>query len=149
MNAIVRANPGYDLYGMLPDDSVLLVPGWDKAMFDTAKGFPGYVGVVDVQHEGRIEDGGVWWTDTPFVTSEWIKRVGWFACPRFSHWCWPIITGAIGAATTMVRLPADKMNVHHHRDWNNAQTSEESERQSLWPFLVEDFPRILARLKAA
>jgi hypothetical protein len=149
LNEMVEAYPGYCLYGMVPDDSVFTEGGWDAAMLGAVSGMPNRVGMIDLANGGDPKDGGTWWTDTPFVTDGWVQALGWFACPRFSHWCWPIITGALSACVHTVRLPASVANIVHHRDFSMVTTTHQSDENGAWPFLVEDFQPCVNRLKDA
>lgn len=106
-NFIVNEYPAYDAYGLITDDAVITTPDWDAWLLDTIAHCPGRVCVVSPHHNQGNH------VDMPFVSKEWVKATGWFACPDCYHYAWPIITGLIGEMSAIVHAPKDKFSIHH------------------------------------
>jgi hypothetical protein len=137
----------HSVVGMLPDDSTMTVDGWDRHLLDLAEEHP--ICMFDIPNSGDPENGGLWWVDTPFVTARFYRAMGWFAPPRFKHWCWPIVLGSVARATAYFRPRANKVNVQHNRLPPIATVSEQSDREGVFSFLLEDFPGAISRLNDA
>ena len=106
-NKLARYQPGYDVYGLMTDDCVVETSGWDQWLLDVVSKMPNKICVVSPYHNHGAH------VDMPFVTKEWMKQTGWFACPYTYHYCWPIITGLIGEMTAIVHAPEDRFSINH------------------------------------
>jgi len=74
-----------DCYGLITDDSRILTPGWDAWVEATIDSFPGRIGLVSPAHNHGPH------VDMPFVSHQWISRLGWFAQPGVRQYCWPTL----------------------------------------------------------
>ena len=108
LNALVEMRPEYSAYGVMTDNSVMTTPGWDKYLQETLNYFPGRLGVVSPCHNCGP------YVDQPFVSTEWIELVGWYACPEFKHYAWPLVTGIIGGYTGICHCPEDSFRMFHN-----------------------------------
>lgn len=117
-NAIVKKFPDFDVYGLITDDSYVITPSWDRWMIEVVQQLPKRIGVISPWHNQGNH------VDMPFVTKEWIALTGWFAYPRFFHYCWPILTGLIGEMTAIVHAPQQRFGLVHefemHTNTNRA-----------------------------
>jgi hypothetical protein len=107
LNALVEWHPGYSAYGVMTDNSVMVDKGWDVFLQETLNYFPGRLGVVSPCHNCGP------YVDQPFVSREWIELVGWYACPEFKHYAWPLVTGIIGGYTGICHCPKDSFAMFH------------------------------------
>jgi hypothetical protein len=106
-NYLVSEHPDYSAYGLITDDTTMITPGWDLWLLDVLSAFPGRLVVVSPRHNLGEH------VDMPFVSSEWINLVGWYACPDMIHYSWPILTGLIGEMTAIVHAPESGFSIHH------------------------------------
>ena len=109
-NALVKAFPGYDAYGLITDDSRITTPGWDGWLMDALDVFPKRLAVISPHHSHGN------YVDMPFVSRAWVEYVGWYACPMAYHYVWPIITGLIGEMTAIVHAPKQSFHIEHNYD---------------------------------
>jgi len=107
LNALVEMNPFYSAYGVLTDNSVMLDKGWDAFLQETLDLFPGRLGVISPWHNCGLH------VDQPYVSREWVKLVGWYACPDFKHYGWPLVTGLIGGQTVIYYGHQGEFSIHH------------------------------------
>jgi len=108
-NRLVELEPDYDIYGMLPDDSRVLTPGWDRWMIDTVDGFPNRLGVVSAHHNGGD------FVNFAFVSRQWIDLLGWLACPDTQNYVWDTVLEILGEATKIVYATPEQFLVYHER----------------------------------
>ena len=106
-NNLVRAYPKFDAYGLITDDTRTISPGWDEWLLNAMDMFPKRLAVVSPRHNLGEH------VDMPFVSREWINVVGWFACPVFYHYAWPIINGIMGEMTAIVHAPEQGFSLYH------------------------------------
>ena len=68
-NALVKAFPGYDAYGLITDDSRITTPGWDGWLMDALDVFPKRLAVISPHHSHSN------YVDMPFVSRAWTMAV--------------------------------------------------------------------------
>ena len=107
LNTLVERFPDYSAYGVLTDNSVMKTAHWDSWLLETLDCFPGRLGVLSPFHNCGP------YVDQPFVSREWIDVVGWYACPEFKHYAWPLVTGVIGGQTAIIHCREDQFAVFH------------------------------------
>jgi len=81
--------------------------GWDVFLQETLDLFPGRLGVVSPFHNCGLH------VDQPFVSREWVELVGWYACPDFKHYAWPLVAGIIGGQTGILLQPQGEFSIQH------------------------------------
>jgi hypothetical protein len=141
-NSLLRRFPGHDVYGLLTDDSVVTTPGWDTWLLEVVKQFPNRVCVVSPHHNMGNH------VDMPFVTKEWIKAVGWYACPDTRHYCWPTITGLIGEMTAICHAPEQRFHVEHE-DHTQDRVKQIDDAQPFYEFVSLKLPAVVERVRQA
>jgi hypothetical protein len=107
LNELVRLHPEYSAYGVMTDNSVMVDKGWDVFLQETLDLFPGRLGVISPWHNCGMH------VDQPFVSREWVELVGWYACPDFKHYAWPLVTGIIGAQTGIYYSHKGEFSIQH------------------------------------
>jgi hypothetical protein len=140
-NALVKSFHGYDAYGLITDDSGITTPGWDQWTLEAIARFPGRIAVVSPHHPHGYH------VDMPFVSKEWIERVGWYACPLMKHYAWPIITGLIGEMTGIVHAPESAFHIEHAYDPNANQDVRAKDYEAFFSFVSRDLPIVVATLR--
>lgn len=113
INATIVDEPGYGVYGMMTDDAVFKSGGWDSWVEGVVDSFPGRLGVVSPHHNGGP------FVNFPYVSREWIDRVGWFACPETVHFCWDTVLEMLGEATQIRYATEQEFGLHHYVDRND------------------------------
>jgi hypothetical protein len=141
-NELARTHPGYDVYGLLTDDCTVTTPRWDEWVLEAVKQFPNRICVISPHHNMGNH------VDMPFVTKEWIKAVGWYACPDCYHYSWPTITGLIGEMTAICHAPAHKFHVEH-ADHVQDHTAQTRDAQPFYEFVSLKLPAVVERLRQA
>ena len=106
-NQLRKDFPEFDVYGFMPDDAQIVTPDWDKWILESVAKCPNRIAVISPYHNFGNH------VDMPFVTREWIIQTGWYACPDFYHWCWPILTGLIGEMSAIVHAPKARFAIEH------------------------------------
>lgn len=106
-NMLVERFRGYDVYGMVTDDSIITTPGWDEWVLGAIDQFPNRIAVISPHHNNGNH------VDMPFVSRKWIEATGWFACPAMFHYAWPTITSLIGEMAGIVHAPKQKFHIEH------------------------------------
>lgn len=143
-NVLVDKHPNYDLYGLVTDDARLTVPAWDEWALEAASKFPNRICVISPFHNQGNH------VDMPFVTAEWIRAVGWFACPDCYHYCWPIITGLIGEMSAIVHAPSHGFAIHHpHKIEMVSESVRNADAQAFFEFVSTRLPAVVERVRSA
>jgi len=140
-NALVKSFPGYDVYGLITDDSAITTPGWDQWTLEAIARFPGRIAVVSPHHPHGYH------VDMPFVSKEWIELVGWYACPLMKHYAWPIVTGLIGEMTGIVHAPESAFHIEHDYDPKANQDVRMWDYVAFFSFVSRDLPIVVAALR--
>lgn len=108
LNALVRNNPGFDVYAAATDDCEFETPGWDDWLLEQK--FPGGIGAMAPYVEGS--PGAL---DFPAVTSRWIEAIGHLGHPGFRHFYWDLaIQVAAEHCGCCRRAEAHEFSVRHH-----------------------------------
>ena len=107
LNAAAEKYRGYDVYGLIVDDSVFVTRGWDTQVQGWVTGFKGGIGVVSAHHAAGP------WVNFPYVSRRWIDTLGWYACPETHHFCWDTVSELLGDATSIVYAHEDEFSIHH------------------------------------
>lgn len=140
VNWLVEQEPDYDLYGIMPDDCVVMTPGWDDYALEMVEQYP-YCVVSPYHNFGNH-------IDLPFVSRAWIEALGWYACPDCYHYCWPIITGLIGEMTAICHCPKDSFGiVYTENDVNRAWQVEDA--QAFFEYVSLKLPVAVERIRQA
>jgi len=141
-NEVVRLAPGYDVYGLVTDDSEFTTEGWDRHL-EAAVSHLSPVWAASPAH--NLGDN----MDFAFVSAEWLRRLGWIAYPGCYHWCWPSVIEALGEAVGLVRLTPEQCFIqHHHSEPHNQEHSREDLRQFYAFFAYGRYPVALKALRA-
>jgi hypothetical protein len=142
-NALVdRYRDHFDVFGILTDDCVVTIPGWDKYLAETMEQFPNRMVVVSPFHNYGDH------VDMPFVSREWIKVMGWYACPEVYHYCWPTITGLIGEMTAICHCSMSGFAINH--DLHDRELSaRQPDAQPFYEFVVHKLPVYVEKLREA
>ena len=107
LNALVEWHPEYAAYGVMTDNSVMCDKGWDTFLLETLDLFPHRLGVISPYHNCGLH------VDQPFVSREWVELVGWYACPDFKHYAWPLVAGIIGGQTGIYYSHPGEFSIQH------------------------------------
>ena len=142
-NALVEANPGYAVYGLLTDDCVVTTPGWDDWLIDAIDYFPRRVAVISPHHNNGDH------VDMPFCSSEWIEAVGWYACPDAYHYVWPIITGLIGERTAICHAPEGQFHIEHDYIEGTYPERRARDYEAFFNFVSLKLPWSIAKVRSA
>ena len=142
-NALTKAFPGYDAYGLIPDDAVLTADQWAEWCLDVVAFFPNRVGVISPSHNQGPH------VDMPFVTKEWIKATGWFALPLAYHYAWPLVNALIGEMTAILHAPKDRFHVDHDLAMSANQVWITSDAEMFLPFVARELMPIVDRVRDA
>ena len=142
-NLIVERLDGYDVYGLMTDDSVVTTPGWDGWLLDAISQFPNRVCVVSPHHNQGNH------VDMPFVSREWIKATGWFACPTMYHYAWPTVTSLIGEMTAIVHAPRQCFNIDHDYVDGTYQDRRIKDNTEFYDFVSLKLPAVVESVRAA
>jgi hypothetical protein len=142
-NALVDANPGYSVYGLITDDTRMVTNGWDRWVLEAVKQFPNRIVVISPRHNLGEH------VDMPFVTREWIDVTGWFAYPRFFHYCWPILTGIMGEMTAIVHAPDSGFSLHHEGMPHTNAWVRKEDGQKFFEFVALRMPVYVEKLRGA
>lgn len=142
-NRLVELYPDYDLYGIITDDSIVTTPGWDDWAEQVLRHAPGRICVISPHHSYGDH------VDMPFVTKEWIKATGWYACPDCYHYSWPTVTGLIGEMSAIVHAPEHKFSITH--DYIEGTYPERRSRDALafYDFMSLKLPQVVERVRKA
>lgn len=143
-NALVKAFPGYDAYGMVTDDAIMTVPGWDQWLLDVIASFPNRICVVSPYHNQGNH------VDMPFVSKEWIAVTGWFACPEMKHYCWPIVTGLIAEMTGICHAGHHDFAVFHKPKVEMVSLNRrEQDAQAFFEYVSLGLPAVVQNIRRA
>jgi len=142
-NALVKEFPGYDLYGLIPDDAVVTTGQWAEWCLDVAAFLPNRVGVVSPAHNQGPH------VDMPFVTKEWIQATGWFAVPIAHHFVWPLVIALIGEMTAIVHAPKERFNIDHDLMMTANQVWASRDTEAFLPFVARELMPIVDRVRDA
>lgn len=142
-NALVTAYSDHEAYGLITDDSTVIIPGWDQWLMESLTAFPNRIAVVSPYHNHGNH------VDMPFVSKEWIEVVGWYAYPKAFHYCWPIITGLIGEMSAIVHAPMQRFAIQHEfAEWGNPD-HRTSDAQAFFEFVSLSLPKTVERVRQA
>jgi len=139
-NILVQNNPGYEAYGLITDDSRILTPGWDEYLMACLRDFSRFIVVSPHHYHGSH-------VDMPFVSKEWISETGWYACPEFHHYCWPIITGLIGEMTAVVHCPEQSFSIDHDYEPDCNIARRISDNAKFFDCVTLTMPSIVERIR--
>lgn len=142
-NVLVKEFPGYDAYGLIPDDAVVTTAEWAEWCLDVVAFLPNRVGVISPAHNQGPH------VDMPFVTKGWIKATGWFAVPIAYHFVWPLVTALIGEMTAIVHAPKDRFNVDHDLAMSANQVWRTTDTEAFLPFVARELMPIVDRVRDA
>lgn len=142
-NVLVKEFPGYDIYGLIPDDAVITTGQWAEWCLDVAAFLPNRVGVISPSHNQGPH------VDMPFVTKEWIEATGWFAVPIAYHFVWPLVTALIGEMTAIVHAPKQRFNVDHDLAMSKNQVWRTTDTEAFLPFVARELMPIVDRVRDA
>jgi hypothetical protein len=53
------------------------------------------------------------WVNFPYVSRDWIERVGWYACPQTHHYCWDTVMELLGEATRIDYAKQHDFEIEH------------------------------------
>jgi hypothetical protein len=107
LNSLVTWHPEYAAYGVMTDNSVMVDKGWDVFLQETLDLFPHRLGVISPWHNCGVH------VDQPYVSREWVELVGWYACPDFKHYAWPLVAGIIGGQTGIYYSHKGEFSIQH------------------------------------
>jgi hypothetical protein len=144
-NSLVDENPSYAAYGLITDDTTIKTEtwGWDAWLLETLDFFPRRLAVVSPRHNLGEH------VDMPFVSWEWIDCVGWYACPEFYHYCWPILTGLIGEMTAIVHAPEQSFAIHHEGLPHTNLASRDDDAKKFFEYVALKMPVHVEALRDA
>lgn len=133
----------FRVYGMMPDDAMMMTPAWDRWMLRRFDEFPNDIGVVSPHH--NYGD----YIDMPFVSRTWIDAIGYFAYPHMYHYCWTLVTGLLGEATNIVYATKEEMTIlHEHVDSPNMEHYE-GDASKFFNHFMFNHNRLINSLRAA
>lgn len=136
-NALVEANPGYAVYGLITDGMQIATVGWDRWLM--ARVANGRVSVASPAHSIGPHD------DMPFVSAEWVRRLGWFAYPGCYHTGWPTITAVVAeAAGVLTRAGRHEFFVRHEMSPSSNKDWLREDARQLYAFFQHRFSTALA-----
>lgn len=139
-NHLVRQHPNFDAYGLITDDSRIITPGWDDYIMGCFRDFSRFMVVSPHHNHGEH-------VDMPFVSRDWVEEVGWYACPEFFHYCWPIVCGLIGEMTAIVHCPKTEFSIEHdYEDGTNAQ-KRLSDNSRFFDYVSLKMPAVVERIR--
>lgn len=132
------------VYGMVPDDSEFLVPGWDTYLLDYMRQTPNKVGLMVAAHDkGEI-------VNFPWVTRNWIDTVGWYYYPENYHSCCDTIVEMIGECSqTITFSDPTKFKMSHLQlpTMNHDRMRDDAFGFLMW--MVNERRDIVRRIRAA
>ena len=140
-NELVRLSPGYKAYGLITDDTQMVTWGWDAWVLFALESMP--LAVISPRHNLGEH------VDMPFVSAEWLKIVGWLACPVFYHFCWPILIGLIGEQTAIVHAPEWGFSIHHDGLPHSNTDARTSDEQKFFHYVALMMPKHVEALRNA
>jgi hypothetical protein len=128
----------YAAFGFVPDDAKVTTPAWDEHVIRQIT-----AGAMVVAPAHKSKD-----VDMPFVSREWVKRLGYFAWPGLYHWGWPSVVAALGLATESLRqsLPSEFWIDHPGLDSKNRDRYP-ADIIALYDFFASHFGDALNDLK--
>ena len=144
VNRICDLYRGPGIYGIAPDDSRFLIPGWDEYVLEEFEQMPGRLGVLSASHDQGD------YVNLPYVSREWIELVGWFAYPEAYHFIWDTVLEMIGEATKIVYSDPARFKMHHgYLLAANKSEHYQKDATSFLIFCVNDRREIVKRIRAA
>lgn len=135
--------PGYDIYGLMTDDSEFSTPGWDDYLVDAFTRFPGRIGVVSPDHAHGP------WVNFPYVSKEWIGIVGYFVHPGVHHFCWDTVVEMLGEASKIEYATDKQFLIRHHQLPQVAPSRTEPDAMAFLSFAIAERRTITTKLKRA
>jgi len=142
-NVLVEKFPDYSVYGLITDDTTMVCRDWDEWVLAAMDSMAGRIVVVSPRHNLGEH------VDMPFVSREWIDTVGWYACPDFYHFCWPVLLGLMGQLTCLIYPPEQAFSVHHEGlPHTNLQALFE-DKMGFFDYVALKLPPIIDKLRAA
>ena len=142
-NLLMRANPGFDVYGLITDDARITTPKWDEWSEAAIEQAPNRILVIDPRHDLGEH------VDMPFVSKEWIEVTGWYACPDFYHFCWPILTGLIGEMTAIIHAGSKDFGLHHLGLSHSNLRAREDDEKRFFNWAALKLPEVVDKLRRA
>lgn len=142
-NVLAQKFPEYSIYGMMTDDAVMTTPGWDEWALEVVAQFPNRICVISPSHNQGNH------VDMPFVTNEWIKQTGWFACPTMYHYAWPTVTSLIGEMTGIVHAPKQCFHIDHDYVDGTYMERRNKDNTEFYDYVSLKMPEVVERIRAA
>lgn len=126
-----------EIYGLITDDSVVLTSGWDRWLEAAIDSFPGRIGVASPAHNHGPH------VDMPFVSREWINRLGWFAQPGVRQYCWPslLYVLALEIGPNRVRRASPKEFFIQHDELSTNANGIKDDAIEFYAFLISRLHR--------
>lgn len=106
LNRAVQTFHGYDAYGYIVDDA-RFTNRWEDWLESVINDSPGRIVVASPEHNGGP------WVNFPFVSRQWVKAAGWYACPDTLHFCWDTVAEMLGEATAIRFATKDEFFIEH------------------------------------
>jgi hypothetical protein len=122
-NALYRAFPHFDVYGMCADDSEFSPTNWDKNLERVIRQFPNGIGVAATHNGSHIQ--------FPFVTRRWIELVGWVP-QGFRHYAIDGVLQMLGEDTHLVFLDPKDVALEHKDARTNQSIGDDAVTFMLW-----------------
>jgi hypothetical protein len=97
------------IYGVVPDDCVFSVHGWDEYLIKTVDNMRNRIGVVSAPHNNHDYANFMW------VSREWVDAVGWYFYPQNFHYCGDGIIELLGDCTNIVYAKKHEMMMEHEQ----------------------------------
>lgn len=137
-NALFKAYPDHDIYGMCADDSTFSPPDWDLYLEDVIQQFPHGIGVAATHNGAHIQ--------FPFVTRRWIQLVGWVPT-GFSHYAIDGVLQMLGEDTHIVYLDPAQLALEHRdaRPPGQQQIGDDAVAFMLWCVTKKRFSTAILR----
>ena len=144
INAAIKNNPGFDVYGLMVCDARIETPGWENWVASCVARFPNRIGLMSAHHNvGRF-------VNFPYVTREWIDAVGWYACPDTFRFCWDTVAEMLGDATAIEYAEEKDFHIEHElRRNDNTVNVFATDAIQFLGWCVNGRREAVSRLKAA
>jgi hypothetical protein len=137
-NRLAMAYSGYAAYGAMTDDATFSTPGWDQQALQAVQAQP-VLGMV--AHHGRFRR-----MDFPWVSREWVKRLGHFAHPRFQHYYWDVVIEVMAEAVGIKRFTKEQFAIDHLGVVGDEATMDDDMKAVMQVFAFE-VPALIRKLR--
>lgn len=128
----------YVAFGFVPDDARFTTRSWDDHVMLSVRGGPRAVAPSHATTD----------VDMPFVSREWIERLGWFAWPGLYHWGWPSVVAALGDALGVIRRShPQEFFIDHPAENSSNRERYPADIIALYDFFASHFKASLDRLR--